>query len=107
MGAVNQSSMSPYVPVLSGGSRDWENQGPECCPQLIPLCSRAGFVGTTPLILISKRREIPQRDELFLLHPEEHLQNELNRNPLHLCLTWGSEQELGQGGVWGRTRGLG
>lgn len=52
--------------------------------------------------MISKRREIPQRDEL-LVHPKEHLQK---WKPLHLCLAWVSQQELGQGSIWDRTRGL-
>lgn len=70
-------------------------------PQLPPLLSGAGCAGTTTLILISERREIAQRDELFILHP-----NLQKWKPLHLCLTWVSQQELGQEGIWDRTRGL-
>lgn len=97
VGGINQRT-------APGGSRDWEkSEGREHCPQLLPLLSRAGCAGTTPVILISKRREIPQRDELLLVHPKEHLQK---WKPLHLCLAWVSQQELGQGGIWDRTRGL-
>lgn len=32
------------------------------------------------------------RGDLLILYPEEHLQNELNGNLLHLCLAWVSEQ---------------
>lgn len=68
-------------------------------PPVTPFLSGAGCAGTAPLILISKRREIPQRDELLILHPKEHPQK---WKPLHLCLTCFSQQELGQEGIWDR-----
>lgn len=64
----------------------WEASTKELCPwgqqglgkisvpPVTPFLSGAGCAGTAPLILISKRREIPQRDELLILHPKEHPQ---------------------------------
>lgn len=63
---ISQSSKSTPVSVLPGGSRvpawAWRlgrSEGLGCCPQLIPLCTRADLVGSplpSPPILISKRR---------------------------------------------------
>lgn len=83
-----------------GGSRDWEKNQRDL---RFPLLSGAGCAGTTTLILISKRKEILQRDELLILHTKEDLQK---LKPLHLYLAWVSQQELGQEGIWDRTRGL-
>lgn len=85
--SVNVLAMLPEGSRERGGNqRDW-SAAP--CESHIAV---VGFAGTTPLILISKRRKRPEMNFSFCI--QKSICKTSLIDPLHLCLTWVSEQEL-------------